>query len=75
MYNAARTSIEGREEKLMAAYELIEKNLVLLGATAIEDKLQVRVGVGWLVGGGGTEEDAGAWAWMDGWLVCGGWCS
>jgi phospholipid-translocating ATPase len=32
--------MENREEKVNDAYEEIEKNLKLLGATAIEDKLQ-----------------------------------
>jgi phospholipid-transporting ATPase len=36
----AKTSLENREEKLDEVYEEIEKNLVLLGCTAIEDKLQ-----------------------------------
>ncbi len=31
-----------REEKLDAVYEAIEKDLIILGATAIEDKLQVK---------------------------------
>jgi phospholipid-translocating ATPase len=34
------TSMENREEKVNDTYEEIEKNLKLLGATAIEDKLQ-----------------------------------
>jgi len=42
-FNAARSSIENREELLDACYEKIEKDLVLLGATAIEDKLQIGV--------------------------------
>ena len=37
-------SLENREEKLDASYDVIEKNLKLLGATAIEDKLQDGVG-------------------------------
>eukprot|EP00741_Cyanophora_paradoxa_P005048 tig00000851_g4890.t1 len=37
---AAATALDGREAKLDAAAELIEKELVLVGATAIEDKLQ-----------------------------------
>jgi hypothetical protein len=37
---AAKTSLEDREDKVMAASELIEKDLRLLGCTAIEDKLQ-----------------------------------
>jgi phospholipid-translocating ATPase len=32
--------MENREEKVNQAYEEIEKDLKLLGATAIEDKLQ-----------------------------------
>ena len=36
----ASTSLENREEKVDACYEEIEQNLVLIGATAIEDKLQ-----------------------------------
>lgn len=39
-YLEAKTSIEGRDEKLAAVSELIEKDLKLLGCTAIEDKLQ-----------------------------------
>ena len=33
-------SLENRDEKLDAIYEEIEANLQLIGATAIEDKLQ-----------------------------------
>lgn len=36
--------MQNREEKLSDAANLIENNLVLLGATAIEDKLQHGVG-------------------------------
>ncbi|GEQ71218.1 hypothetical protein JCM33374_g4899 [Metschnikowia sp. JCM 33374] len=39
-YYEASTSLEDRSDKLDAAAELIEKDLFLLGATAIEDKLQ-----------------------------------
>lgn len=39
-YHRAATSMQSREEKLADAANLIENNLVLLGATAIEDKLQ-----------------------------------
>ncbi|CAF0849960.1 unnamed protein product [Rotaria sordida] len=38
--NKANTSMENREEQVNDAYEEIEKNLKLLGATGIEDKLQ-----------------------------------
>ncbi|CAF3159951.1 unnamed protein product [Rotaria sp. Silwood2] len=38
--HAAKTSMEKRDEKVKDAYEEIEKNLILIGATGIEDKLQ-----------------------------------
>ncbi|KAM6501949.1 calcium transporting ATPase [Amanita muscaria] len=40
IYEQAATTINGRGEALDQAAELIEKDLFLLGATAIEDKLQ-----------------------------------
>lgn len=40
IYQEASVSLEHRSEKLDEAAELIEKDLFLLGATAIEDKLQ-----------------------------------
>ncbi|THH02278.1 hypothetical protein EW026_g541 [Hermanssonia centrifuga] len=40
IYNKAAATINGRGEELDKAAELIEKDLFLLGATAIEDKLQ-----------------------------------
>ncbi len=40
IYEQAATTISGRSEALDQAAELIEKDLFLLGATAIEDKLQ-----------------------------------
>ncbi|KAF9583341.1 hypothetical protein BGW38_009712 [Lunasporangiospora selenospora] len=40
IYERASTTIQNRGEELDKAAELIEKNLFLLGATAIEDKLQ-----------------------------------
>lgn len=40
VYNEAATTINGRGEALDKAAELIENNLFMLGATAIEDKLQ-----------------------------------
>ena len=43
-YHKASTAIQCREEKVEDAARLIETNLVLLGATAIEDKLQDKVG-------------------------------
>lgn len=36
----ASTALDNREDKVNACYEEIEKNLILIGATAIEDKLQ-----------------------------------
>ncbi|KAJ8407670.1 hypothetical protein AAFF_G00275270 [Aldrovandia affinis] len=43
VYQRASTAINNRALKLEESYELIEKNLQLLGATAIEDKLQDKV--------------------------------
>ena len=40
MYRAAKTALQDRDAGLDAAAELIERDLLLLGATAIEDKLQ-----------------------------------
>uniref|UniRef100_A0AAR2JTJ1 Phospholipid-transporting ATPase n=1 Tax=Pygocentrus nattereri TaxID=42514 RepID=A0AAR2JTJ1_PYGNA len=39
-HHEASTALEDREEKLDAIYEEIEKDLMLIGATAVEDKLQ-----------------------------------
>ena len=39
-YLKAQNALEKREEKCDAVAEKIEKNLILMGATAIEDKLQ-----------------------------------
>ncbi|CAG2108054.1 unnamed protein product, partial [Medioppia subpectinata] len=38
--HSAATSLDNREEKVDAVYEEIEQNLILIGASAIEDKLQ-----------------------------------
>ncbi|XP_029021387.1 probable phospholipid-transporting ATPase IA isoform X3 [Betta splendens] len=43
IHHRAGTSLQNRALKLEESYELIEKNLQLLGATAIEDKLQDKV--------------------------------
>ena len=40
IHNRAAATINGRQDELDKAAELIERNLFLLGATAIEDKLQ-----------------------------------
>ncbi|KAK2720099.1 probable phospholipid-transporting ATPase IA isoform X3 [Artemia franciscana] len=42
-YHKASTALQFREEKIAEAANLIERNLVLLGASAIEDKLQDKV--------------------------------
>ena len=39
-FEAAKTTMRDREAALDAAAELIERDLLLLGSTAIEDKLQ-----------------------------------
>ena len=40
-YFEAKTSLQDRDAKVTEVSELIERNLVLVGCTAIEDKLQV----------------------------------
>jgi len=40
MYDSAASQINGRAEALEKVAEVIERDLTLLGATAIEDKLQ-----------------------------------
>lgn len=42
-YFEAKTALAGRDEKLAAVGDLIERELLLLGCTAIEDKLQAGV--------------------------------
>ncbi|KAG7273934.1 hypothetical protein CRUP_011070, partial [Coryphaenoides rupestris] len=42
-YTSASTVLKDRAQKLEECYELLEKNLMLLGATAIEDRLQAGV--------------------------------
>ena len=37
----ANSSLTNRDEKVADVYENIENDLILIGATAIEDKLQV----------------------------------
>uniref|UniRef100_A0AAR2LFG2 Phospholipid-transporting ATPase n=1 Tax=Pygocentrus nattereri TaxID=42514 RepID=A0AAR2LFG2_PYGNA len=39
-HHEASTALEGREDKLNELYEEIEKDLLLIGASAVEDKLQ-----------------------------------
>ncbi|XP_043400381.1 phospholipid-transporting ATPase IA isoform X7 [Chelonia mydas] len=43
VYHRASTAVQNRALKCEESYELVEKNLQLLGATAIEDKLQDKV--------------------------------
>lgn len=38
--DAARSKLDGRDEAIADAYKAIERNLVLVGCTGIEDKLQ-----------------------------------
>jgi phospholipid-translocating ATPase len=40
LYHEASTSLENRADKVSQVYEMIERNLLFAGATAIEDKLQ-----------------------------------
>ncbi|XP_053467441.1 phospholipid-transporting ATPase IB isoform X1 [Ictalurus furcatus] len=42
-YNRVSTVLKDRAQKLEECYELLEKDLLLLGATAIEDRLQAGV--------------------------------
>uniref|UniRef100_H2S2R9 Phospholipid-transporting ATPase n=1 Tax=Takifugu rubripes TaxID=31033 RepID=H2S2R9_TAKRU len=41
--NAARTALQQREERLQEAFSYVERDLQLLGATGVEDKLQDKV--------------------------------
>jgi hypothetical protein len=60
LYHAASVALEDREARVAAAAEKVETDLELLGATAVEDKLQVTLFVcAWLcerIGEGGWEE-------------------
>ncbi|KAJ8783285.1 hypothetical protein J1605_009368 [Eschrichtius robustus] len=40
LLQSAKVALQDRERKLAEAYEQIEKDLILLGATAVEDRLQ-----------------------------------
>ncbi|XP_074155662.1 phospholipid-transporting ATPase IH isoform X3 [Sminthopsis crassicaudata] len=40
LLHSAKVALQEREKKLSEAYEQIETNLILLGATAVEDRLQ-----------------------------------
>lgn len=43
LYDAACAAVTDREDEIEKACELIEKDLIIMGATALEDKLQVGV--------------------------------
>ncbi|XP_072557045.1 phospholipid-transporting ATPase IH-like isoform X4 [Paramormyrops kingsleyae] len=40
LLTSAKLALHAREKKLAEAYDVIEKNFILLGATAVEDRLQ-----------------------------------
>uniref|UniRef100_A0A665UX86 Phospholipid-transporting ATPase n=1 Tax=Echeneis naucrates TaxID=173247 RepID=A0A665UX86_ECHNA len=40
LLSGAKLALQDRDKRLAEAYELIEKDLILLGATAVEDRLQ-----------------------------------
>lgn len=40
LLNRAKLALQDRDKQLAEAYDLIEKDLILLGATAVEDRLQ-----------------------------------
>ena len=53
-------ALEDREQRMAAVSEKLELDLELLGATAVEDKLQVKRVV---------EVVQGGWGRRDGWIV------
>ncbi|XP_019959472.2 phospholipid-transporting ATPase IH isoform X2 [Paralichthys olivaceus] len=40
LLNGAKLALQDRDKRLAEAYDMIEKDLILLGATAVEDRLQ-----------------------------------
>ncbi|KAJ8397923.1 hypothetical protein AAFF_G00432700 [Aldrovandia affinis] len=40
LVNSAKLALQDRDRRLAEAYDIIEKDLILLGATAVEDRLQ-----------------------------------
>lgn len=38
LLNSAKLALQDRDRKLAEAYDLIEKDFILLGATAVEDR-------------------------------------
>lgn len=41
MLNGAKLSLHDRDKRLAEAYDAIEKDLILLGATAVEDRCSI----------------------------------
>ena len=72
-FQKAATAVEDRIEKIAAVSEEIEGGLTVVGATAIEDKLQVKEGLGWWGGVMGTLDALRGGAGQDPWdALCGG---
>jgi hypothetical protein len=42
-FTKAKNAMEGRAEKISMAFDLLERDLILQGASAVEDKLQDKV--------------------------------
>lgn len=40
LLSGAKLALQDRDKRLAEAYDLIEKDLILLGATAVEDRLE-----------------------------------
>lgn len=56
-YHLASVAVTNREEKISRMADMIETNLTLIGATAVEDKLQARttfLAIGKCLTGGGA---------------------
>jgi magnesium-transporting ATPase (P-type) len=43
LYEEASRSVEGRDEKMSSLYQALERDMLLVGATCVEDKLQEEV--------------------------------
>lgn len=41
MLNGAKLALQDRDKRLAEAYDVIEKDLILLGATAVEDRWRI----------------------------------
>lgn len=44
LLNKAKLALQDRDKRLAEAYDLIEKDLILLGATAVEDRWMKKTG-------------------------------